>query len=336
MRPSSTLVTVLAASALALTACKNVPGVPGGKSKVDPNSCGNYAVSDAGRKLKGFLEATVALEGEAAKVEAVVKESCVIMGKELQMASGDLQGSTDAVCNKVIEYLKGSLTANFKAGAKLDIQYTPAVCKVNAAVAASAAAQCEAKAEADIDVKCSGTCSGTCEGTCSGSGSGTAGSGGSSGSAEGQCNGECSGTCRGDCDGTAEVNASAQCKAEAEVKASVDVQCTEPELTVNADASIMVDTERAEATLRAIRNGLPKMLSVQARLRPLKASAAAWATSARELASAGGDLASSFKDQALCISGQIKGAFDAVAKIDASISVSVSVSASASGSVGTN
>lgn len=331
MRVSSTLVTVLAMGALAATGCGKVPGV-GGKSKVDPNSCGNYAVSDVGRKLHGFLEATAALDVEATRVESVVKESCVIMGRELKMPESDLSGSTDAVCNKVIEYLKGSLSANFKADAKLDIQYKPAVCTVNADVAASAAAQCEAKAEADIGVTCNGTCNGTCDGQCSGSG--TAGTGGSSGS--GNCNGQCSGTCHGGCDGTADVNASAQCKAEAEVKASVDVQCTEPELTVNADASVMVDTTKAEATLAAIRNGMPKMLSIQARIRPLQAAFVGWAKSARELGASAGDVAGSFKDQALCISGQISAAVAAVAHVEASINVSVSVSASASGAVGTN
>ena len=331
MRASSTLVTVLAMGALAATGCGKVPGM-GGKSKVDPNSCGNYAVSDAGRKLHGFLEATVALEVAANKVESVVKESCVIMGHELKMAESDLSGSTDAVCNKVIENLKAGMSASFKADAKLDIQYTPAVCTVNADVAARAAAQCEAKAEADIGVTCSGTCNGTCDGQCSGSG--TAGTGGSSGS--GNCNGQCSGTCHGGCDGTADVNASAQCKAEAEVKASVDIECTEPELTVNADASAVLDTSKAELTLAAIRNGMPKMLSIQARLRPLQAAFTTWAKSARELGAASGELAQSFKDQALCISGQISGAVAAIGHIEASINVSVSVSASASGSVGTN
>ena len=167
MRASSTLVTVLAMGALAATGCGKVPGM-GGKSKVDPNSCGNYAVSDAGRKLHGFLEATVALAVAANKVESVVKESCVIMGHELKMAESDLSGSTDAVCNKVIENLKAGMSASFKADAKLDIQYKPAVCTVNADVAARAAAQCEAKAEADIGVTCSGTCNGTCDGQCSG------------------------------------------------------------------------------------------------------------------------------------------------------------------------
>lgn len=333
LRPRHVLVLAIL-SAVALAGCpKGVPGVPGsGQSKVDPNTCGNYAVSDAGRKVKALLEATVAIEAEAARVAAVVRESCVIMGGELKMPAADLQGSTDAVCNKVIEYLKGSMQANFKAGAKLDIQYQPAVCRVDVRAAAQAAAQCEGKAEADIQARCNGTCNGTCDGTCQGSGS--AGTGGSGGS--GNCNGTCNGTCQGECDGSADVNASAQCEAKAEVDASVNVQCTEPELTVNASADVIVDTEKAEATLRAIRNGMPKMLSVQARLRPLQAAMTTWVKSAREAGAAVGDIAGSFQDQALCITGQLKAMVSAIASVEANISVSVSVSASASGAVGTN
>jgi len=325
----SRLAVIIASAALAASACSKLPGgVPGRNSKVDPNSCGNYAVTDVGRKLHAFLEATVQLETAATEVESIVNTSCVMMGKELSMPDSDLKGSTDAVCTKVIDYLKGSLTANFKAGAKLNIQYKPAVCTVNVQAAAEAAASCEGKATADIQAQCTGTCNGKCNGTCEGQ----AGTGGNSGDCAGQCNG----TCEGSCDGTADVNASAQCKAKAEVTASVDVQCTDPELTVEADAGIMVDTDRAEATLRAIRVGMPKLLSVQVRVRPLKTAFVAWAASARALGQSAGDVAGSFKDQALCITGQIKGAVEAIGHIEASISVSVSVSASASGAVGTN
>lgn len=331
LRPR-TILTFAALAALLAGCPGKVPGIPGRSSKVDPNTCGNYAVSDAGRKLKAFLEATVTLETEANRVESVVNESCAIMGRELAMNPADLKGSTDAVCNKVIEELKASMAAGFKADAKLKIQYKPAVCRVNVQAAAEAAAQCEGKASADISAKCTGTCNGTCNGTCRGSG--TAGTGGSGGS--GDCNGQCDGTCQGSCDGSADVNASAQCKAKAEVQASVDVECTEAELTVEADANIMLDTARAEKALAAIRNGMPRMLSVQARLNPLRSAFTAWASSARELGAAVGDIAGSFQDQAICITGQINAAVSAIAHVEASISVSVSVSASASASAGTN
>lgn len=329
MPARSLFVAACAAAVIALTGCPGGPKIPGtGGSKVDPNTCGNYAVSDAGRKLKAFLEATVKVDAEATRIVNVVGESCAIMGRELGMAGGELEGQPKDVCNRVFARLNDDLKVSLKADAKLKVEYKPAVCTVDLQASARAAAECEAKAEADIAVTCNGTCNGTCEGTCKGS----AGSGGSGG----DCNGVCEGTCRGGCDGSADVNASAECRAQAEVNASVEMTCTEPEFTVEAEASAIVDASKAEKALAAMRAGFPKIFSVKARLKPLQSAVTTWAKTSTDLAAAAGDLAKSFGDQALCISGQIKAAFDAVARVNVSIEVSVEVSASASGSAGVN
>jgi len=328
------VVAALAAMVVTLAGCpKGGPGIPGrGASKVDPNTCGNYAVSDAGRKLKAFLEATVRLDTESQRLVNVVGESCAIMGRELAMTPAELEGQPKDVCARVFGRIQDNMKVGLKAGARLTIEYQPAVCTIDLQASAKAAAQCEARAEADVAVKCDGTCHGTCNGTCSGSG--TAGTGGSAGG--GQCDGVCDGSCSGGCDGSADVQASAECKAKAEVDASIDVTCTEPELTITADAAVVVDPTKIEQTIAAMRAGFPKIFSIQARLRPLKTAVATWAKTAGELANAGRDLTQSFKDQALCITGQIKAAFDAIARINASISVSVEVSVSASASAGVN
>jgi len=324
----SLFVAACAAAVVSLAGCPGakIPGRGGGG--VDPNTCGNYAVTDAGRKLKAFLEATVKVDAEAKRLIDIVGESCAIMGRELQMAGPDLEGQPKDVCARVYGRLNDDLKVAIKADAKLNVVYKPAVCTIDLQASASAAAQCEAKAEADVAVTCNGTCSGTCEGTCKGK-AGTGGSGGN-------CDGVCEGTCRGGCDGSADVNASAECRAQAEVNASVDMQCTEPEFSVDVEASAIVDASKAEHALAAMRAGFPKIFSVKARLKPFGAAVKTWANTATELGKAGGDLASSFKDQALCISGQIKAAFDAVARVNVSIEVSVEVSASASGTAGTN
>lgn len=319
------------AAVVALTAC---PGgkIPGRSSGgVDPNTCGNYAASDAGRKLKAFLEATVRVDQESQRLVNIVGESCAIMGRELGMAGSELEGQPKDVCARVYGRLNDDLKVSIKADAKLNVVYKPAVCTLNLEAQASATAQCEAKAEADIKMTCSGVCHGTCDGTCSGSGS--AGTGGSGGS--GECNGECSGTCHGSCEGSANVDASAECRAQAEVNASVDMQCTEPEFSVEVEASAIVDASKAEKALNAMRKGFPKIFSVKARLEPFQAAVKTWASTAASLAGAGRDLANSFKDQALCITGQIKAAADAVARVNVNIEVSVEVSASASASAGT-
>src|SRR5690606_18165722 len=128
----------------------------------------------AGRKLKAFLEATVALDAAVQNTENYLRDTCAMMGKELGV-SGD--GDTRTVCTNVSNALREHLSVGLKAGARLDIKYKPAVCTVNVQAAASAAAQCEARAEADVSVRCEGSCRGTCQGTCEGKCAGKAGTG---------------------------------------------------------------------------------------------------------------------------------------------------------------
>jgi hypothetical protein len=209
-------------------------------------------------------------------------------------------------------------------------KYKPAVCKVNVQATAEAAAKCEGKATADIGATCSGTCRGTCDGKCVAAAK--ASTGGGAGGA-GQCNGQCQGTCKGSCEGHADVKASGQCKAKAQVNASADMECTEPELKIALNGKLVVDKSKAEQTLKALQTGLPKLLSVRARLEPLQAAVAATVSTAKELKDMGPTFVNSFKDQALCISGQVAAALDAAMSIEANVSVSVEVSAEAHGSV---
>ncbi|HEX2687372.1 MAG TPA: hypothetical protein VHN14_12185 [Kofleriaceae bacterium] len=304
-----------------------VPGGLGGASgEVDPNSCGNYALMDGGNKLKAFLQATKDLEKTSEETVQVVKQSCEMIGRELGMTDADFRGETKDICAHVYGALRDNMKVSFKAQAGLKIKYKPAVCRVDVDAQAKAAAECEGHASADVGATCTGTCQGTCDGTCAASGK--AGTGGSGGKA--QCNGECKGTCHGECEGHANVNASAQCRASASVKASVNVKCTEPELTVEADTKLVLDKSKAEMVVRALKNGLPKALSVKAHLEPLKGAVEVWAESAKELKDMGPKFINSFKDQALCISGQLAAAVNMIGKINTNVSVSVDVSVSAS------
>ncbi|HET7505916.1 MAG TPA: hypothetical protein VFK02_33080 [Kofleriaceae bacterium] len=336
------MITALAVVALAaLGGCpKNVPGggslpggggvpgggvpggLPGASGEVDPNTCGNYAAMDGGNKLKAFLQATKDLEKTTEETVHVVRQSCEMIGHELGMTDAEFKGETKDICAHVYGALRDNMKVAFKAQAALKIKYKPAVCRVNMEAEAKAAAECEGKASADVGASCTGTCHGKCEGTCAGK-AGTGGSGG-------ECNGECKGTCHGECEGHADVKASAQCRASASVKASIDVKCTEPELTVEADAKMTVDKSKAEMVVRALKNGLPKALSVKAHLEPLKGAVEIWAQSAKELKDMGPKFINSFKDQALCISGQLAAAVGMIGKINTNVSVSVEVSVSAS------
>jgi len=304
-----------------------VPGGLGGDSgMVDPNSCGNYAASEAGRRFKAFLTAVADLQVSTTETVKVVKASCVTLGTELGMPAPDLEGEAKEVCAKVWGEIDKNMKVAFKGKAALKIKYTPAVCRVNLDVSAKAAAECEGKASADVSAKCTGVCKGKCDGQCAGK----AGTGGNSG----ECNGECKGTCKGSCEGNADVNASAQCKASAQVKASAEMECTEPELTIDADAKLTVDKSKAEMTIKALKNGLPKLLSVKARLKPIEIAMKTTAKTAAELVEMGPKFINSFKDQALCIGGQVTALAKASTQIEANVNVSVSVSAEASGTVG--
>jgi modification target Cys-rich repeat protein len=304
-----------------------VPGGLGGSSgMVDPNTCGNYASMEAGARLKAFLTAVQDLATATEETVKVVKQSCIMLGNELGMIEADLQGETKEICAKVYGTINDNMKVAFKSKAALKISYKPAVCRVNIEASAKAAAECEGKASADVGAKCSGVCKGKCDGQCSGK-AGTGGSGG-------DCNGECKGTCKGSCEGHADVNASAQCKASASVKAQASMECTEPELKIDVDAKLVVDKAKAEMTVKALKNGLPKLLSIKARMAPIQYAAEAVLSSAKELKDMGPKFVNSFKDQALCIGGQITAALNAATKIQANVSVSVEVSASASGTVG--
>lgn len=304
-----------------------VPGGLGGQSgMVDPNTCGNYSADEAGRRFKNFLQALVDMQKATEETVKVVKQSCVMIGQEIGMIPADLEGETDEVCAKVYGRVNENMKVAFKGKAALKVTYKPAVCRVNVEAQAKAAAECEGRASAEMKASCKGTCRGRCDGTCAGK-AGTGGSGG-------ECAGQCNGTCRGTCEGHAEVDASAQCRADASVKAAVDLQCTEPELKIEANAALVLDKAKAEQTLKGLRAGLPRILSVRARLEPMKYAAAQVVQTAAELKDMGPKFFQSFKDQAMCISGQVAAAVNAAASIQANVSVSVEVSASASGTIG--
>jgi len=268
----------------------NKPEVPGGlggmSGEVDPDTCANYAATTAGARFKAFLQATKRLQTTAAETAEVVKQSCIMMGREMQMSDAEFTGETKDICAKVITTYQENLKVSLKPNAKLKIDYKPAQCKVDANVTAAAVAKCE------------------------GSAGGSAGTGGTSG------------------------GGSSECRAAGAVNASLDVECTPAELKITADAKITVDKSKLEMTLKALREGLPKLLSLKARLEPLQAAVELWAKSASELKEMGPKFVNSFGDQALCISGQVAASVRAATQIKANVNVSVSVTASASATAG--
>jgi len=313
---------LLVTVALAGAGCpKGVPGVPSG------GGCGEIKGIKMAAKLNAFLQASAELDAQSAKLEASIHDSCKRMAVELKIPTA---GTTEELCNSVANELKESWKVSIKNQSKLKINYTPAKCTVKADFAAEVAAKCEAKATADIKVRCEGRCGGTCNGQCDGKCTGAAGTEGSGGQCNGQCDGQCSGSCSAACEGHADVDASAECKASANVRANLQAECTKPEVTVDADVSVVVDTSRFERAKAALKAGLGEILATGEKAKGLVGAVKVWAKSAAELAASGKDIVKGLGMQAACVTGRLA----AAARAAASISVHVEVSVSASASVG--
>jgi hypothetical protein len=302
-------------------------GMPGGGGKVDPSACGGMNMNDATKNLKGFLGAALELEGALNAATKDLAEVCAAMGTRLGLEG--FEGNPETDCPKVVAAISENLKVGLKAGATLNVVAKPAVCEVNVDAAVSAAASCSGSASGSA----SATCSGTCEGECAGECQGATGEGG-------QCDGVCKGECKGNCNGHVDVEAEASCEAQAEVKANVDAKCTPPEVTVEFEASAVVDKPKVEAAVAALKEGLPVIMRLQGHIGtpdrpgPLLGASITLAASAKELVKSVGGMKDALKDQFLCVSGQLKAAADLAAsiqsKFSASVDVSVSVSASAS------
>lgn len=304
-------------------------GQASGGGGLDPESCGDISVTDAGRKLHAFLVATVELDRQVTDIEQAIKASCRTMGSELQMSAADLDGTTKDICSRVYLTLRNDLTAGL-GGQQLVVKYQPGVCTIDVDGEAKIAAQCEAQASGTATVTCEGTCTGTCHGQCNG----TCEGGAAGGECNGRCNGTCGGTCSGGCRGTSDVHASAECKAQAEVHASATMQCTDPVLTIDVPPQALADQAKANLAVAAMRKGLPRVLWAASRVQPLAHAAQSWATAAAGLADAGGQLVSGLGEAAICVGAQLAMAVQAVAHIQASVSVSVEISVQAQGTIG--
>jgi hypothetical protein len=144
-------------------------------------------------------------------------------------------------------------------------------------------------------------------------------------------------TMSGGCQGAAGTGGvDGACQASAKAEAAIHVECTPPSLTLEASAGVIVDKSKVEMTLKAMRDGLPKILDVGDRAKPLAEAIENVVKAAADLKDAGGTIAKAFGKDALCVTGQLAAAVSASAHIQANVNISVSVSASASGSVAGN
>ena len=304
------------------------PSLPGGaKIPGNPMDCGDVGTTAAGAKLKAFVEAGAEVDKASAALEATVHDACRDMAKELGIAT---DGTTKVLCNRVATEIRTALKVGVKSKTAVVTKYTPPVCKVNADFAADVAAKCEGHAKADVKVTCSGTCSGKCEGACKG----TCAAKDAKGQCAGQCDGTCSGSCSGSCSGAADVNGSAECKASASARANMKAECSEPKVDVTIDSKTVVDTARIGRVEKALRAGLPALLSAQAKAKLVLKSVKLWASNASKLAGSGSVLVKQLGAKSVCMAGELAGAAKVATQVNVRVSVSVEASASVSGAAG--
>jgi hypothetical protein len=182
----------------------------------------DLGTTDAGRKVRLFIDTSNALVQAANQIDTDMQDVCTGMAADLGIASAELappvgtERSAGAVakaaCTRVKTEIDGILKNDVPTTARLAIVYTPAVCTVDAHAQTVCVRQCEPKTVTVTELQCSpghlyAQCTGMCTGTCGGSCSGTC-----QGQCTAVCNGTCSGNCNGACTGTCSAkNADGTC-----------------------------------------------------------------------------------------------------------------------------
>lgn len=264
----------LIAGAIMLAGCPPLPEGPdglggggggGGSSGGELSSeCqADFGASAAAAKLEGFMLATAQFTRAAAALEGSLKDSCIAMGNELGMSSGELSGDVRTVCNAVGVKLREEMSdLSASASLRIEVAATPPRCEISmeayagctaecdievdpgevpqcegGEIRGSCSAQCQGSCTVEVQGSCSGSCQGSCEGGCQGVCNGVCEGECSSRNAEGQCNGTCSGTCHGSCSASCqgscegECTVSGQASCQGSCSGGCSVEYTEPVCT---------------------------------------------------------------------------------------------------------
>lgn len=228
---------------------------------------------------------------------------------------------------------------------------------------ADTAAACSGECEGTCDVAIKGTCDGKCEGKCDGKVMNASANGQCNGTCEGKCQGHVKAVCKGKCGGSCHISGSASCsgtcsgscsvkmeapkcdgkieppKMSAECKAKCDAQlnakaeCTPPHVSLRVVGA--ADAQAAAKFQAAVEKNLPTVLTIaiamKGRLEEMQQEFGTVQAGVQASLEAAGDPQTKLRLTA-CVMEPVKGAMDAVAKVQASVNVSVNVQASASGS----
>jgi hypothetical protein len=304
-------------------ACKNIAEDLGGDTT-------KVTEKDPAARAKAFCDLATA----QIKAQVTAKGSISVnFQPPVCTVDASIQGSCEASCSgsASCEVTPGEIVARCDPG------------KLSGKCSGECKGSCEGSANLAVD--CSGSCGGTCEGKCDGKDS----SGSCKGTCEGKCRGSCTAKagatmkCSADCTGgcsveykapkctadlkppKAECNANVDCSGQCKASASAKATCTEPSVSIVADASIDA------SAIGSLQTNLPKIIGVfKGKLSLVKANAQAVVDAGASLG-ASGDITGS-AHAAACLIPAVNAIGQAFDNIKASGEASISVL----GSVGVN
>ncbi len=272
------------------------------------------------------------------------------LGPSRAAAAATAPATASPTAPPVTSPITASTTPSIMAAASspLVVRAAPAACTVRMDIAAQAAAACSAGAGVALLCRgtCQGTCTSACQGTCDGRCEGRCQSTDRSGpSTDGTCNGLCQGACVGTCEGTCDGTCEGTCSGHVDVTAARDGERAEPACEVSAELAASaaavctapaielalgtgVDATRLGPALRTMREDLPIVLGVRARLAgPLQAAMLTWGRVATDLVAAGPGALRPLGGQASCVFAQIEAAAARLAAMQASLSEQLAAAA---------
>ncbi len=206
--------------------------------------------------LDALIEATGRFAAAAEEIDVTIRGACNDISSDL---GAETSTDTEVACANAVAAIDDVRVLN--PDAELIVEYVPAVCTVNAALAASCTASCDIDFDATVtpitceggyftgtcegscsgwctvegDISCSGSCTGSCQGSCSATVEAVC-EGACFGQCEGACDvydehgncaGACTGTCYGTCEGTIDGACSGHCEGSCQgsCRSTIEAEC---------------------------------------------------------------------------------------------------------------
>jgi len=261
--------------------------------------CDDLGADADAQKIEAFLDTSARFEAEAYGLAAELEHTCDAMAEDLGVdvpsaAEGELQVA--ATCGAVADEIESIVTAAYPADGSIELVYEPPVCAVNLDAMASCVARCDANLSASSDVVCAESRDGAY------------------------------------CSSDSVARADAQCEATCEAEVNITAECTEPSLTLYADAALdLEDQVRLDVLIDTLDESYPRLLALEARLQGLAESGADLVTTFEGAADATGRLGARAM---ACFADSMAVTADSLATVQVSVSVSVEVSASVGATAG--